>query len=118
MSAIRVLVVDDDAEVRETLQDILELEGYAVTLAASGEEALVAFATRPFPVVLLDIRMPGIDGITTLERIKELDSATRVIMITGLENPNVVPDAMAKGAEAVFRKPLDIAFFLPLLLES
>jgi CheY-like chemotaxis protein len=118
MSAVRVLVVDDDAEVRETMQDILELEGYDVTLASSGEEALAAFEIDSFPVVLLDIRLPGIDGIETLERIKALNGDTRVIMITGLENPDVAPDAMTKGAEAVFRKPLDIAFFLPLLLES
>ncbi|MBC7237133.1 MAG: response regulator, partial [Chloroflexi bacterium] len=114
---IRVLVVDDDAEIRETLADILELEGYSVCQAANGTEALKAFQVQPFPIVLLDLCMPGADGLSTLTSIKKLSYDTRVIVITGVDKPDLCAKALSEGAEAIFRKPLDVAAFLPLLLE-
>jgi len=116
-ASMRVLVVDDDEAIRESMRDLLELEGYTVYVAESGEEALLMYRKTPCPIVLLDVRMPGIDGIETLKRLKVLDGNVRAIMITGVESSDVHQAAMAAGAEAVFRKPLDIAFFLPMLMD-
>lgn len=112
----QVLVVDDDAGIRETMADILGLEGFRTTLAASGEEAVRLCQQQRYSIVLLDIRMPGMDGIETLKVIKAIDPSARVIMITGFEVGDLVTEAMEYGAEAIFRKPLDVATFLPILL--
>ncbi len=111
-----ILLVDDDAGIRESMQAILMLQGYDVDLASSGQEALDLCAGRDYDVVLLDIFMPEMDGVETLRRIKERRPATRVIMITGMEGGVEAQRAMEEGAEALFRKPLDVATFLPVLL--
>jgi CheY-like chemotaxis protein len=114
----RVLVVDDDPGIRETMWDILTLEGYQVETAESGEEAVERCRGESFSVVLLDVNMGGISGIEALRQIRSQDPDVRAIMITGLENGNVAAECRDAGAEAVFRKPLDVATFLPMLLMS
>jgi len=81
-----ILIVDDEAAIRQSLKGVLEDEGYKVALAESGEACLEALKKRPIDVVLLDIWLPGMDGLETLEKIKESkdgDSAPEVIMISG-----------------------------------
>jgi len=112
----RVLIVDDDPGIGETMCDILTLEGYEVSVAHCGEEAVGLCSREHYDFVLLDIRMPGMNGVETLREIKRLDGGARVIMITGYECGELAQQAMQAGAEAVFRKPLDVAAFLPLLL--
>lgn len=112
----KVLVVDDDPGIRETMADILTLEGYAVQAVADGEAAIVLCRAQHFDFALLDIRMPGMGGVETLRQIKALDPAVRVIMITGYDVGPLAAAAMSAGAEAVFRKPLEVTTFLPLLL--
>lgn len=114
----KVLVVDDDVGIRETMSDILELEGYAVDCAENGELAVESIEKSHYQVVLLDMRMPGMDGLETLRAIKELDPEARVIIITGFEVGERARMAMEGGAEALFRKPLDVATFLPVLLAT
>jgi len=114
----KVLVVDDDAGIRETMADILALEGYEVTLAADGEEAIAIAQRERFDVALLDIRMPKMDGVETLKILKNMAPEIRVIMITGFEVGDLADEALEFGAEAVFRKPLDVATFLPVLLAA
>ncbi len=114
----KVLVVDDDPGIRETMLDILSLEGYEVEVADSGERAVELSSKGRFDFALLDIRMPGMNGVQTLRALKRLDSAIRVIMITGFDEGELAAMAMDAGAEAVFRKPLDVATFLPLLMTS
>lgn len=114
----QILVVDDDPGIRETMMDILTLEGYGVDTADCGEAAVDACGRRHYDVALLDIRMPGMNGVETLQSIKRIDPAVRVIMITGSETGDLATLAMQEGAEAVFRKPLDLASFLPLLLAA
>ncbi len=114
----KVLVVDDDPGIRETMLDILSLEGYEVEVADSGERAVELSAKGHFDFALLDIRMPGMNGVQTLHELKRLDDAVRVIMITGYDEGDLAAKAMEAGAEAVFRKPLDVATFLPLLMSS
>jgi len=110
-----VLVVDDEPGIRETMSDILALEGFSVTVASDGEAAVAMCAERSFDFALLDIRMPGMGGVETLQALKAMAPSLRVVMITGYEAGDLARRAMEAGAEAVFRKPLDVASFLPLL---
>src|SRR5579872_7090707 len=78
-----ILIVDDESGIRQSLSALLRDEGYDVTAVASGEECIEAVERRPFDLVLLDIWLPGIDGLATLERINEHDGAPMVVMISG-----------------------------------
>lgn len=106
-----ILVVDDEPGIRETLTGILEDEGYEVESAADGEACLERLAARAFPVVLLDIWLPGIDGLETLERITKLDPSRMpvVIMISGHGNIETAVRATKLGAFDFLEKPLSIA---------
>jgi len=79
----KVLVVDDEQAVRDLFADLLKEEKCMVKTVGSGEEALEVFAKEDFEVVLLDIKLPGINGIDVLKKIKELKPKTIVVMITG-----------------------------------
>src|SRR5919205_4045976 len=79
----QVLVVDDEAPIRITMSDMLRRRGYDVIAAASGEEALALLHQRPFDLLLLDLRMPGISGIEVAQRARELGSQAAIIVLTG-----------------------------------
>jgi len=113
---LRVLIVDDDEGIRETMDDILSLEGYEVDQAGSGIVAIYKCQRQAYDIILLDICMPEMNGLETLREIKKLDPDVRVIMITGFDVGDLARQALEEGAEALFRKPLDVATFLPVLL--
>ena len=75
----QVLIVDDEANMRKTLAEILRDEGYQVTTAASGEEAIRLCQTNRFEAVLMDVRMPGIDGVEAFRQIRRHQEGVRVI---------------------------------------
>src|SRR5262250_691853 len=77
-----ILVIDDEEIMREILETLLTREGYEVKLAASGEEGLELARALPFDAAVIDIMMPGIDGIATLDELKRIDEDLAVIMIT------------------------------------
>src|SRR5688572_32813539 len=77
-----ILVVDDEEIMREILETLLKGEGYAVRLAASGEEGIELARNIPFDAAIVDVMMPGINGMTTLESLKKLDDELAVIMVT------------------------------------
>jgi len=114
-STPRILVVDDEAGIRETMGDILTLEGYDVTAVESGEKAIESCGRERYDFALVDFRMPGLNGLETLREIKRLAPDTKGIIITGADVGPLAKQAMEEGAEALFRKPLDVAMFLPLL---
>src|SRR5713101_2213020 len=103
-----VLIVDDEEGIRRTLAGVLTDEGFSVETAESGEECLALFETHPFSCVLLDVWLPGIDGIETLERLKETYSDTAVIMISGHGNIETAVRATRLGALDFIEKPLQI----------
>lgn len=103
----RVLVVDDEPDVLEITSHFLRGKGFAVTRAASGLEALRQAAEAAFEVVLLDISMPGMDGIATLKEFKARYSATEVIMITAHDEVETAITCMQEGAYGYLVKPLD-----------
>lgn len=79
----KVLIVDDEAPVRETFGELLKKENYKVSSVASGEEALETIKKEDYDVVLLDIRLPGMSGLEALKLIKEIKPELIVVMITG-----------------------------------
>jgi len=101
-----VLVVDDEPGVRESLRFLLS-PGYRVRTVSSGEEALEALRTEPIDVVLLDLTMPGIGGVETLGRIREIDQAVEVVIITGFFSYQSAVEALRLRAFDYITKPLD-----------
>lgn len=105
--ASRILVVDDERAIRDTLRDILEDEGYEVAAAEGGREALALFEKSPFNVVLCDIKMPKMDGVEVLEKLLDLGDVP-VVMISGHGTIETAVDAMRRGAYDYIEKPLDL----------
>ena len=110
-----VLVVDDRAADRTTLRALLEEAGYVVSEAASGSEALSVASLRHHRIVLMDIRMPGMDGFTAFEEIRKLNPLVKVIFITGYELEGPAKEALLKGAYTVVTKPVDPEELLTLM---
>ncbi len=105
-----ILIVDDEAAERITLGEVLRLEGYQVTLAASGEEALTLAnkQSEAFDIAILDLRLPGIDGLQVLEGIRQISDSTVVILITGYGTLETAINAMRKGAYDFLLKPCPV----------
>ena len=107
VEAIRVMVVDDERDIREGSERILSRIGFQLSTAARGDEALEVFAeTRP-AIVLLDLKMPGLDGMEVLQRLRELDPAILVIVITGYATVETAIEAMKQGAYDFIPKPFE-----------
>jgi DNA-binding NtrC family response regulator len=102
-----ILVVDDEEVMRDVLDSLLTSEGYQVELAKTGEEGLDKFQQRAFDLVLLDVSMPGIGGLRTLEEILKLDAEAVVTMITAYATFDTAIAAMQRGAFTVIPKPFD-----------
>ncbi len=105
---IRILIVDDESGFRESLARRLGKRGAVVNQAAGGEAALVSLAQEPVDVVLLDVRMPGMGGLTVLERIRREHPDTEVILITGNVSTEDGVNGIKAGAFDYLTKPLDI----------
>ncbi len=102
-----VLIIDDEAAIRESLQTLLELEGYEVETASDGDEGLARLADHPYDLVLLDFAMPERNGIDILQDIRERDSELAVIMITAYGTVENAVNAMQAGATNFIQKPWD-----------
>jgi len=100
-----ILVVDDDVSVRTTFSSILRQEGYRVTAVKNGYEAIMAINEESFDLALVDLRMPGLDGIEVLEKIKTRRPQTQVIIYTGYGSVTTAVEAMRKGAADYLNKP-------------
>jgi DNA-binding NtrC family response regulator len=107
MAELRILVVDDEYLIRWTLQQNLEKEGYEVLLAETGEEALDKVKEEAPDLVLLDIKLPGMDGYEVLEKALRVDQSIIPIMITAFEDVEKVVKAMRLGAFDYITKPFD-----------
>jgi DNA-binding NtrC family response regulator len=104
-STIRILVVDDEKIIRDGSSRILAKEGYAVITAGSGEEALERYDREPFDLILLDVKMPGIGGIETLRKLKEIDPGLTVLIVTGYPSTETAVKAIKLGAYDYVTKP-------------
>lgn len=105
-----VLVVDDDLTVQETLQRFLEQKGYEVHTAADGEAALEAVQRLGPDIMLLDIRMPGMDGLEVLQRIRDEEIDVGVIMISGQADEETARLTLEQGAADYITKPFDLDY--------
>jgi two-component system nitrogen regulation response regulator NtrX len=103
-----ILVVDDEADIRKSLRGVLEDEGYKVGTAESGELCLDILNSRTYDVLLLDIWLPGIDGLETLERLKQHEDAPEVIIISGHGTIETAVRATKLGAFDFIEKPLSL----------
>ena len=110
MKLSRLLIVDDEPGIRDSLSDILEDEGYGVDAVGSGEECLARIEERTYHVVLLDIWLPGIDGLETLDQLQQLDPSRRpvVVVISGHGTIETAVRATKLGALDFLEKPLSI----------
>lgn len=110
-SKVKILVCDDDKAVSGFLELFLKKEGYPqVDIASTGEEAIEKITKDRYQLVLLDIRLPGMDGIQTLKRIKEINPNINVIMITGFPEIETAEQARKMGAYDYIVKPFDLAY--------
>jgi len=103
-----ILIVDDEKSMRDFLKILLAKEGYEVVTAADGEQALNVLAETDVNLVISDIRMPGIDGLELLARIKDSEEDIPVIMITAFASPNDAVQAMKSGAYDYISKPFNV----------
>jgi DNA-binding NtrC family response regulator len=103
----RVLMVDDEKEFAEALSERLRLREYDVTTSLSGEDAVSKIKARRYDVVILDVSMPGMDGVETLREIKRLQPLTEVIMLTGHATVDSAIHGMKLGAFDYLRKPCE-----------
>ncbi|MEP7321394.1 MAG: sigma-54 dependent transcriptional regulator [Saprospiraceae bacterium] len=104
----KILIADDERSIRRTLKEILEFEKFIVDEAGDGLECLSKIKQNEYDVLLLDIKMPNLDGLETLERIQQLNPDLPVIMISGHANIDTAVDAVKKGAFDFISKPPDL----------
>jgi CheY-like chemotaxis protein len=108
----RILVVDDEEALRVVLSAELEGEGYQVTSAADGQEAINILTTKEFDLILLDIKMPNVDGFEVLKFVKERWPQTKVVMLTGFADLKNAIESKKLGAEDFVSKPYDLVDLL------
>ena len=114
----RILVVDDDKNVRKTMNIILTKKGYAVDLAASGNEAINRAKETVYKVAIIDIRLPDMEGVELLTKMRETVPKTRKIMITGYPTMQNAVTALNSKADAYLIKPVDIKKLLGIIQEQ
>ena len=110
-----ILIVDDDVGMVQTLQDIFTLRRYEVLTADSGERALALVRARTPDVVLMDIKMPGLNGVHALQAMKRAAPGIKVIMMTAFARDELVQEAWSADPIAVVPKPLDLDHVLTLV---
>lgn len=108
MQRARILLVDDEVEFTETMKRLLEHRGYEVTAVDSGSNAIKAIGESKYDVMVLDLKMPGMDGIATLKEINKLQMQTQTLVLTGHGAINTALEAQKLGAYDYLTKPCDI----------
>lgn len=103
-----ILIIDDEKAIRKTLSEILSYEGYKIEEASDGEEGLRKFREKVYEVVLCDIKMPKLDGIEFLDKVREINPDVPVIMISGHGTIETAVEAVKKGAYDYIAKPPDL----------
>lgn len=104
----KILIVDDEENMRRTLADILIDEGYSVSTAATGEEAIKLCSKALHGIILMDVRMPGIDGVEAFRQIRRHQEGVRVILMSAYSVDDLKTIALDEGAIAFLSKPLDL----------
>lgn len=118
MSACRILVVDDNRDLAENLVEILEDAGFVADFFDDPSIALHAVEPRRYGIALIDLRMPGMDGVELHREIKRVDPALKAIAMTAFARDERVRSALCDGMLAVFPKPMDAANLIVRLRET
>ena len=113
-----ILVVDDDLDTLQNLSDILTDMGYEVETASSGSAALEMVRNKAYDVALLDLKMPGMDGLTLYREVRKLRAGTVAMVVTAYATTETVTEAKEAGLWQVLSKPLDFSRLLPLVEEA
>jgi len=108
---MKILIIDDERSIRETLEMFLREKEYEVITAKDGERGLEAIQKERLDIVILDIHLPGMDGLAVLKKIKERGENTSVIMITAYHDTETAMRAIKIGADEYVRKPIDVDEF-------
>jgi len=108
MAMDRVLLVDDEVVFLEALAERLRIRGLEVVCTASGREALTAVEEQTFDAVVLDLSMPGLDGLETLRRLREMQPELQVMILSGRATVQTAVEATRLGATDIFEKPTDV----------
>ena len=109
MESLRVLLVDDDEDFIDVLAERLAMRGARVETANRGDQAIERARERSFDVIVLDLAMPGMDGLATLEALRERDADAQVVLLTGQATVRTGVDAMKLGAFDLLEKPTPMA---------
>lgn len=104
----RILSVDDDPAMREMVSSMLEASGYQVESVGTGYRALVRAKSETYDLILMDILMPGLDGVETISHLRELRPRVPILIMTGYANDKVRGEALGRGAFAVLSKPFTL----------
>ena len=108
MHTLNILLVDDESEFVESLAERLRLRGFNTRIAPDGEQALALIGEESFQGVVLDVMMPGMDGLQTLKQIKKIDPCVEVILLTGHARTDAALEGIRSGAFDYLIKPVDI----------
>jgi DNA-binding NtrC family response regulator len=118
MTSDRVLLVDDEESFVETLAKRLNARGLSVETSSSGEDAVARAERRAFDVIVLDLAMPGMDGIETLKRLRKADPDLQIILLTGHGSIEKAVEATKLGAMDFLQKPTSLSDLLELIREA
>ena len=114
----KLLVVDDESDICDFVRTFFKDRGFQVLTALNGEEALAAVKKERLDVVLLDIKMKGMDGLATLKHIKEFDRSIKIIMVTALADQDKMHEAYKLGACDYITKPLILDYLEKTVLKN
>lgn len=111
----KILVVDDDPGMLVTLSDVLAATGYETSMASSGRAAIAKAKANKFDLIVMDVQMPGLNGIQTLHALRALDPHVSVLMMTAYTRDELVAESQRTTGFEVLSKPLDLDRMLPLV---
>lgn len=112
LDKLRILVVDDNQDFCDSVRDILETEGHEVLTAYGGQSAVELSQKERLDLILMDLVMPGIDGVTAIRSIRKISPSIPIMVVTAFGEEVVVEEALSAGANAKLGKPLDFASLL------
>jgi two-component system, NtrC family, response regulator HydG len=108
----RIFIVDDDRDHAESIADILSMQGHEVVMVFTGEDAVQRFAERLFDLTLMDVKLPGMNGVEAFHELRRQRADAQVVMMTGFSVEQLLSQALSNGARGVLRKPFAIADLL------
>jgi two-component system response regulator (stage 0 sporulation protein F) len=110
-----ILIVDDEPGIRTTLAEILKDEGYSVAVAENGYKGIEAAKKTNFKFAFIDMKMPGLNGIDTLKKIKRIRPDTKIFFMTAFLAEDILDEEAKQKTEEIFYKPLDIDLILKIM---